>query len=66
LVGLDMSSLVSATLFLKDMDDYFEANDVYYDYVGKDAPARISCEVSRFALPRELVKIDAIAAKTKD
>jgi len=62
-VGLDMSSLVSATLFLKDIEDYFVVNDVYYDYVGKNAPARIACQVTEFAIPGELVKIGAIATK---
>ena len=61
--GASLKDVVQATMFLQDMDDYRKVNKVFYDYMGPDYPARISCEVLRFALPWEKVKMDMVAYK---
>src|SRR5215204_786674 len=38
--GLSFSHLVSARVFLPDLDDFAEFNRVYREYVGADRPAR--------------------------
>jgi 2-iminobutanoate/2-iminopropanoate deaminase len=58
--GLDMSSIVKATVFIKDMNDFAAVNEVYAKYFPKDAPARSCVEVGR--LPKDvLVEVEAIA-----
>jgi 2-iminobutanoate/2-iminopropanoate deaminase len=58
--GLDMSSIVKATVFIKDMNDFAAVNEVYAKYFPKDAPARSCVEVCR--LPKDvLVEVEAIA-----
>ena len=58
--GLDMSSVVKATVFIKDMNDFAAVNEVYAKYFHKDAPARSCVEVCR--LPKDvLVEMEAIA-----
>jgi 2-iminobutanoate/2-iminopropanoate deaminase len=58
--GLDMSDVVKATVFIKDMNDFAAVNEVYAKYFPKDAPARSCVEVCR--LPKDvLVEMEAIA-----
>lgn len=60
--GLSFESVVKATVFAKDMNDFSAVNDVYARYFKVDPPARVFVEVSR--LPRDvLVEIDAVAVK---
>ena len=59
--GSDLSRIVKTTVFLADMDDFTEMNEVYALYfAGNNLPSR-SC-VQAAALPRgALVEIEAIA-----
>ena len=64
-VGFDSSDVVSATIFLKDMDDYAKMNLVYGGYFPEgNFPARSTVQVA--ALPRDArVEISVIAHKSQ-
>jgi len=58
--GSDLDHVVKTTVFLKDMGDFAEMNEVYGSYFNKIPPARSTIEVSR--LPRDVrVEIEAVA-----
>jgi 2-iminobutanoate/2-iminopropanoate deaminase len=58
--GASFASIVKATIYLADMNDFATVNAVYADRVGEEPPARACVEVSR--LPKDVrVEIDAIA-----
>jgi len=58
--GSEMSHVLKVTLFLKNMKDFEEVNQVYAKHFVDGKPARSTVEVSE--LPRgALVEIDAIA-----
>jgi 2-iminobutanoate/2-iminopropanoate deaminase len=54
-------SVVKATVYLTDMQDFAGMNEVYARYFGKEPPARTTIQAA--ALPRAVkVEIDLIAA----
>jgi 2-iminobutanoate/2-iminopropanoate deaminase len=58
--GSGLDRVVRTTVYLRDLDDFKEMNEVYRRHVGDVPPARATVEVS--ALPSgALVEIDAIA-----
>lgn len=58
--GCDFSSVVKTTVFLADMNDFAEMNEVYGRYFDSNKPARATVEAAR--LPRDAkVEIDCIA-----
>lgn len=58
--GAGLNEVVKVTLFLKNMGDFSDVNEVYSKYFGESKPARSTVEVS--ALPRgALVEIEAVA-----
>jgi 2-iminobutanoate/2-iminopropanoate deaminase len=58
--GSSMQRVVKATVFLADMNDFAEVNEVYARYFVTHPPARSTVEVSK--LPRNVrVEIDLIA-----
>ena len=58
--GASLNTVVKATLFIKDMNDFAALNEVYGDYFGDHKPARSCVEVAR--LPKDvLVEIEVIA-----
>lgn len=60
--GTDKSKLLSATLWLTDMDNFAEMNAVWDAWVDPDnTPARAATE-ARLALPEFLVEIMVTAA----
>lgn len=61
--GYDSSHVVSATVYLKNMDDYQKMNAIYGGYFQEGAyPARVAIQVTE--LPRQAnVEIAAIAYK---
>ncbi|MGF9893372.1 RidA family protein [Priestia megaterium] len=55
-----LNTVVKATVFIKDMNDFAALNEVYGDYFGDHKPARSCVEVAR--LPKDvLVEIEVIA-----
>lgn len=60
--GTDKSKLLSANIWLTNMDDYDEMNAVWDTWVSEgNAPAR-ACVESRLAAPEFAVEISVIAA----
>jgi 2-iminobutanoate/2-iminopropanoate deaminase len=59
--GLSFSNVVKTTIFLKDMNNFPQVNEVYGSYFTSQPPARETVEVSR--LPKDAgVEISCIAA----
>jgi len=59
--GGSLESVLKTTVYLKDMNDFPQMNEVYGRYFPVAAPARATVEVAR--LPKDVrVEIDAIAA----
>lgn len=57
---LGMEDVVKVTIFLKDMGNFGQLNEVYATYFPSSPPARSTVEVAR--LPREAeIEIEAIA-----
>jgi len=61
--NLSFNNVVKTTIFLSDMNDFQQVNEVYGSYFSNDqAPARETVEVSR--LPKDVnVEISMIACK---
>ena len=56
--GLD--KVVKTTVFLKDMNDFVEMNEIYAECFGDHKPARATVEVAR--LPKDVsVEIECVA-----
>jgi 2-iminobutanoate/2-iminopropanoate deaminase len=63
-VGAGWNDVVKTTIFLQDMRDFGQVNEVYAEALGAARPARSTVQVS--ALPRGvLVEIDAVALAQK-
>ena len=61
--GMNFDHVAKTSIFLKSMDDFNAVNEVYGSYIGEDAPARETVEVSR--LPKDVkVEISMIALKS--
>jgi 2-iminobutanoate/2-iminopropanoate deaminase len=59
--GSSFASVLKATVFIKDMNQFADLNEVYASYFGDHKPARSTVEVAR--LPRDVsVEIELIAA----
>jgi len=59
--GLGMQDVVKVSIFLKDMGNFNEMNEVYATYFPSSPPARSTVEVSR--LPKDVdLEIEAIAS----
>ncbi|MGM0843230.1 MAG: RidA family protein [Bacillota bacterium] len=58
--GASLETVVKATVFIKDMNDFGTINEVYGEYFSNHKPARSCVEVAR--LPKDaLVEIEVIA-----
>jgi len=58
--GLTLNNVVKTTVFIKDMNDFANMNEVYASYFNENKPARACVEVAR--LPKDVsVEIEAIA-----
>ena len=59
--GSDLSNVLKTTVFLADMGEFPQMNEVYGRYFPSDAPARATVQAAR--LPRDVrVEIECIAA----
>ena len=60
--GVSLDQVIKTTVYLKDMADFAEFNEVYGEYFPENPPARACVEVS--ALPKGVsVEIEAIAVR---
>lgn len=58
--GASLETVVKATVFIKNMDDFAAINEVYGEYFNTHKPARSCVEVAR--LPKDaLVEIEVVA-----
>ncbi|MGN1387744.1 MAG: RidA family protein [Bacillus sp. (in: firmicutes)] len=58
--GASLETVVKATVFIKDMNDFAAVNEVYGEYFSEHKPARSCVEVAR--LPKDvLIEIEVIA-----
>lgn len=58
--GLTLNDVVKVTVFLKNMNDFTQMNEVYATFFAEHKPARSTIEVAR--LPKDvLVEIEMIA-----
>jgi len=58
--GMDFSNIVKTSIFLIDMGNFSQINEVYGSFFSKDFPARETVQVSR--LPKDVnVEISVIA-----
>jgi 2-iminobutanoate/2-iminopropanoate deaminase len=59
--GASFDAVVSATVYVADMNDFAKVNEIYATYFSPPAPARATVQVAR--LPKDsLVEIQVIAA----
>ena len=62
--GYKLADVVKATIFIRDMGEFANINEVYKDFFPADPPARSVVEVSR--LPKDvLVEIELIAYRSQ-
>ncbi len=60
--GCYLENVVKTTVYLSDIGDFGEMNQVYEQFFGSARPARSTVEVSR--LPKDVrVEIDAVAVR---
>ncbi|MEK6744108.1 MAG: RidA family protein [Nitrospirota bacterium] len=60
--GCAMSDVVKSTIYLKNIGDFADVNEIYGSYFPADPPARATVEVSR--LPKDVaVEMDFVAVK---
>ena len=60
--GMDFTNVVKSTIFISDMDNFAQINEVYGSYFTSDFPARETVEVAR--LPKDVnVEISVIAVE---
>lgn len=60
--GYELTDIIKCTVFLKDMNDFADMNEVYAEFFGGHKPVRCAVEVAR--LPKDVkIEIDAICAK---
>jgi 2-iminobutanoate/2-iminopropanoate deaminase len=60
--GMDFSNVVKSSIFITDMNQFAQINEVYGKYFPTDAPARETVQVA--ALPKFVnVEISVIASK---
>lgn len=58
--GASLSSVVKATVFLKDLSDFEQINAIYGDYFGDHRPARSCVQVAK--LPKDAgIEIEVVA-----
>lgn len=62
--GSSLGEVIKTTVFIKDMNDFAELNEIYAAYFGDHKPARSTVEVAR--LPKDVkVEIEVIAKVDK-
>lgn len=60
--GSGLEQVVKTTVFIKDMNDFAQINEVYAGYFTSNPPSRSCVEVAR--LPKDvLIEVEAIAYK---
>lgn len=58
--GASLDSVVKTTVFLANMDDYAQVNEIYGEFFTGEPPARSAVQVARLPIDA-LVEIEALA-----
>jgi len=58
--GATLDDVIKTTVFLKDLNDFKAANEVYAEYFGQNPPARSCVQAAKLPLDA-LIEIEAIA-----
>lgn len=59
--GASMENIIKTTVFLQDLNDFVDMNEVYGSYFPENPPARSAVQVAR--LPKDsIVEIEVIAS----
>lgn len=58
--GTSLNSVVKVTVFLANLEDYREMNEVYMEFFGKTRPARSSC-ICDLAIPEAKIEMEVVA-----
>ena len=58
--GTDMNNVVKTTVFLTDLSNFAEVNEVYSEFFASDPPARSAMQVSKLPLGAD-IEIECIA-----
>ena len=61
--GVTFSDVVKVTVYIRDMNDYKEFNDVYLEYFKPPMPAREVVEVSKLPMNADL-EVSLIAVRS--
>ena len=59
-VGSFMDKVVKATVFVKDLGQFGEVNEVYSEYFGQNSPARSCVQVAKLPMDA-VIEIEVIA-----
>ncbi|MFW6176175.1 MAG: RidA family protein [Thermoplasmatota archaeon] len=59
--GASLKDVVKVQIYLKDLDDFDDMNEIYEHYFGEYKPARAAVEVSNIGLDA-LIEIDAVVS----
>ncbi|MGL5440040.1 MAG: RidA family protein [Filifactoraceae bacterium] len=60
--GLTMDNIIKTTVFMKDMGQFVDMNEVYASFFQSNPPARSAVQVA--ALPKDaVIEIEVVAAK---
>lgn len=63
-LGGSLENIIKTTVFLKNIEDFHDMNEIYAEYFKENPPARSTIEVSR--LPRNVsIEIEAIGILDK-
>ena len=62
--GSDLNSVVKATIFISDMNEFQQINEVYGQYFNEHKPARSCVEVAR--LPKDVKVEIELVSKIKE
>ena len=58
--GVTLDNVVKTTVFMKDMNDFNQVNEIYAEYFTENPPARSAVEAAR--LPKDvLIEMEVIA-----
>ncbi len=61
--GYTLDDVVKSTVFLKDLNDFAQMNEVYAEFYNQNPPARAAFQVAKLPLD-VLVEIETIAVKS--
>lgn len=61
--GMDLTDIVSATVFIMDFKEFAEFNAAFRKWFPKDPPTRATVQISALAVPGARIEISAVAVR---